>query len=66
MQFKIDENLPAEAASTFRSAGYDAVSVIEQQVTPRRGMTTFFHGLAAKGDARVELEVKRRCRDRLE
>lgn len=33
MQFKIDENLPAEVAGTFRSAGYDAVSVIDQQLS---------------------------------
>lgn len=30
MQFKIDENLPVEIAEALRSAGYDAVMVMEQ------------------------------------
>ncbi|MEM9185043.1 MAG: DUF5615 family PIN-like protein [Planctomycetota bacterium] len=30
--FKIDENLPAEAAELFRSAGHDAMTVIGQQL----------------------------------
>jgi predicted nuclease of predicted toxin-antitoxin system len=30
MQFKIDENLPAEAIDILREAGYDAVSVLDQ------------------------------------
>lgn len=30
MRFKVDENLPAEVASFLRSAGYDALSVLDQ------------------------------------
>lgn len=33
MQFKIDENLPAEVAGTLRAAGHDAISVIDQQMS---------------------------------
>jgi len=33
MQFKIDENLPAEVVGVFQSAGYDAVSVVDQQLS---------------------------------
>jgi predicted nuclease of predicted toxin-antitoxin system len=30
--FKFDENLPAEAAAIFSNAGYDAVSVLDQNL----------------------------------
>ncbi|MEM1013581.1 MAG: DUF5615 family PIN-like protein, partial [Planctomycetota bacterium] len=30
LAFKIDENLPQEAAALLREAGYDAVTVIDQ------------------------------------
>jgi predicted nuclease of predicted toxin-antitoxin system len=32
MEFKIDENLPVEAAELLREAGYDAVTVLEQRL----------------------------------
>ena len=32
MKFKIDENLPTEAADLLRSAGHDAVTVGEQRL----------------------------------
>ncbi|MBF0110847.1 MAG: DUF5615 family PIN-like protein [Magnetococcales bacterium] len=32
MKFKVDENLPAEAASFLRSAGHDALSVLNQSM----------------------------------
>lgn len=32
MKFKIDENLPAEVAELLRSAGHDAVSVLDQNL----------------------------------
>lgn len=32
MQFKIDENLPYEACRILQNAGYDAVSVLDQQL----------------------------------
>lgn len=32
MEFKIDENLPVEVADLLRQAGYDAVTVIEEQL----------------------------------
>jgi predicted nuclease of predicted toxin-antitoxin system len=32
MKFKIDENLPVEVAQQLRSAGYDAMTVLEQQM----------------------------------
>lgn len=32
MRFKIDENLPVEAANLLREAGYDAITVTEQQL----------------------------------
>jgi predicted nuclease of predicted toxin-antitoxin system len=32
MKFKIDENLPLEAAESLRQAGYDAVTVLEQRL----------------------------------
>jgi len=32
MQFKIDENLPAEAAELLTGAGYDAVTVLDQKL----------------------------------
>ncbi|MHC4167579.1 MAG: DUF5615 family PIN-like protein [Planctomycetota bacterium] len=33
MKFKIDENLPLEVAGLLRNAGYDAVTVSEQNLT---------------------------------
>lgn len=33
MRFKLDENLPAEAADLLRDAGYDAVTVLEQEMS---------------------------------
>lgn len=33
LTFKLDENLPVEAASVLRDADYDAVTVVEQQMT---------------------------------
>ena len=33
MQFKIDENLPADAASALTGAGHDAVSIHDQKMT---------------------------------
>ncbi len=35
MKFKTDENLPVEAAAALRAAGYDATSVLEQQLGGR-------------------------------
>ena len=32
MKFKIDENLPGEAAELFRQAGYDVATVLEQDL----------------------------------
>src|SRR3954463_11913316 len=32
MRFKTDENLPEEFAEVFRAAGWDALSVVEQQL----------------------------------
>lgn len=32
MQFKTDENMPEDAADLLRTAGFDAVSVIQQQL----------------------------------
>lgn len=32
MQFKVDENLPVEATELLRHAGYDAMSVFDQQL----------------------------------
>ena len=32
MQFKTDENLPVEVTELLRSAGYDAMSVLEQEM----------------------------------
>ncbi len=32
MKFKIDEDLPAEAADILREAGYDAVTVLSQNL----------------------------------
>lgn len=32
MKFKIDENLPVEVAQRLQKAGYDAVTVLEQQL----------------------------------
>jgi predicted nuclease of predicted toxin-antitoxin system len=32
MEFKIDENLPVEAADLLRRVGYDAVTVLEQRL----------------------------------
>ena len=32
LSFKLDENLPVEAALVLRDAGYDAVTVVEQQM----------------------------------
>jgi predicted nuclease of predicted toxin-antitoxin system len=32
MKFKVDENLPVEAAEVLRQAGHDAVTVLEQQL----------------------------------
>ncbi len=32
MKFKIDENLPVETADLLREAGYDAITVVEQQL----------------------------------
>jgi len=32
MQFKLDENLPAELAALFNDAGHDAVTVLDQQL----------------------------------
>lgn len=32
MKFKTDENMPVEAAEMLRSAGYDALSVLEQDL----------------------------------
>lgn len=32
MMFKIDENLPVEAAEILRQAGYDASTVVEQRL----------------------------------
>jgi predicted nuclease of predicted toxin-antitoxin system len=32
MRFKIDENLPVEIAELFRAIGYDAMTVIEQEL----------------------------------
>lgn len=33
MQFKIDENLPVEAAGILRRAGYDALTVFDQRLS---------------------------------
>lgn len=33
MRFKVDENLPVELAQELRVAGYDSVTVAEQQLT---------------------------------
>jgi len=33
MRFKVDENLPVEAAKVLRQAGYDATTVQEQQLS---------------------------------
>ena len=35
MRFKIDENLPVEAAELLRQAGHDAVTVLEQHLGGR-------------------------------
>jgi predicted nuclease of predicted toxin-antitoxin system len=32
MKFKIDENLPVEAAETLRRAGHDAATIVEQRM----------------------------------
>lgn len=32
MKFKVDENLPVEVAQRLREAGYDALTVLEQQM----------------------------------
>ena len=32
MKFKLDENLPSELASLFRTAGHDALSVLDQRL----------------------------------
>lgn len=32
MKFKVDENLPVEAVEVLRQAGYDALSVLDQQL----------------------------------
>ena len=33
MKFKIDENLPADVAELLKQSGYDAVTVLDQQLT---------------------------------
>ena len=33
MRFKVDENLPAEAAEILRTAGHDAMTVFDQELT---------------------------------
>ena len=33
MRFKLDENLPAEAADLLREAGHDAATVLEQEMS---------------------------------
>ena len=42
MQFKLDENLPIEATELLRHAGYDAMSVFDQQLVgePDRNIAT--------------------------
>jgi predicted nuclease of predicted toxin-antitoxin system len=35
VDFKIDENLPAEAGEVLRDAGHDAVSVLDQRLGGR-------------------------------
>ena len=32
MQFKVDENLPLEAADALRNAGHDALTIPDQQM----------------------------------
>ena len=32
LKFKVDENLPSEAADVLRAAGHDALTVLEQQL----------------------------------
>jgi predicted nuclease of predicted toxin-antitoxin system len=39
MKFKVDENLPVEAAEELRQAGYDAVSVIDQNLSGDTDLT---------------------------
>ena len=35
MKFKVDENLPVELAEFLRNEGYDAITVIEQNLSGR-------------------------------
>jgi len=35
MKFKVDENLPVEAADLLREAGYDAMTVVEEHLSGR-------------------------------
>jgi predicted nuclease of predicted toxin-antitoxin system len=39
MKFKIDENLPVEAAELLRTAGYEALTVHDQQMTGATDLT---------------------------
>ena len=39
MKFKIDENLPVELAEFLRNEGYDAITVIEQNLSGRSDST---------------------------
>ena len=49
MRFKVDENLPVEAAEVLRQAGHDAVTVLEQ-------------GHAGSADARLAAVCQRESR----
>jgi predicted nuclease of predicted toxin-antitoxin system len=39
MKFKVDENLPVEAAKIFHRAGHDAVTVLDQQLGGEKDKT---------------------------
>ncbi len=45
MKFKIDENLPVELAEFLRNEGYDAITVIEQNLYWKKIESEFGHNL---------------------
>jgi predicted nuclease of predicted toxin-antitoxin system len=50
MKFKIDENLPLEAAELLRNAGFDAVTIYEQQMS---GATDPIVAVVCRAEARA-------------
>lgn len=56
MKFKLDENLPKEAVEALRSAGHDAVSVLDQRLGGRPD-DDVFDVIRAEGRALITLDL---------